>query len=223
MLGRHPNEGASVLAVEARWIASRIAAHVASHPAPRILNVGSQDERFRATEQPYVDSLIFAPLRERAVSVTHVDLFPGDGVDDEIDVTAPDGADRMMEHRPTLVLVSNLLEHVEDLGAARRNLQVVGLSGAEMMVTGPRFFPHHPDPIDNGLRPSKYAVRHLFPRLDMREHAVLWCPVLLTCTALTPEEKRDKWRWLRNQAHRGGEASLHHLRPVAAFVSRFGR
>lgn len=211
-----------MLVNEARWIADRLADHCANHTSARIINIGSQDLAFRMSQQSFIQDLVFAPLEARAdVSVVHADLFAGDGVDMQLDITDAAAPDRILVGSPTLALVSNLLEHVSDLDAARRNLQVVGLAGVELLVTGPRFFPFHADPIDNGYRPSRRALAATFPRLRMRRHHLMWASSALTSTAATRQQRVAAWRWFRNHLRRSGDAKVSQLRPVAAFGTVF--
>src|SRR5262245_58429456 len=65
---------------EAKYIAE-ILGHLPNDAVGPCLNVGSSTRHFREVEQPHVDRLVFAPLAQRGIEVTHADLKPAEGVD----------------------------------------------------------------------------------------------------------------------------------------------
>jgi hypothetical protein len=149
-----------VLRAEARWIGKTLSEFpITAFP---LLNLGSSTEQFRRLEQPWIDELIFAPLRERNCEVHHVDLKSAEGVDVVADVATPEGRSAVSTLDFGSVLCSNLLEHLlrpEDGVAALLSLT---RAGHRLVVTGPRRFPPHPDPIDNGFRATPDDLAALF-------------------------------------------------------------
>ena len=155
-----------------------------------LLNVGSATADFRLRTQPYVQREIFERLNRLGVRVVHTDLAAGPGIDLTGDLM--DGAfiDRLREHSPRSALVSNLLEHVPDPGRVARAILDILPAGAYLFVSGPSDWPHHPDPIDNGLRPTPDELAALFPGTRMLHG---------TTVAADP-----LWRW--SVADRGGRS-----------------
>lgn len=134
---------------ESAWIRDAIAG--ASLPAgARVLDIGSSTLAFRTVAQPYVDANVFAPLRARGLKVLHLDSRAEPGVDIVADVTKLEGVDETYD----LVLCTNLLEHVTDRGETLRNVKRVVAPGGLLLLTVPRRYPIHPDPIDTGYRPT---------------------------------------------------------------------
>src|SRR5689334_17750188 len=96
---------------EAHWVADILNK---LSPEGVVLNLGSSDLQFRNVTQPWIDKLIFAPLRARGTSVIHVDLREGEGIDIRADILKPQDFDRLSTCKPDIILCCNLLEHVED-------------------------------------------------------------------------------------------------------------
>jgi hypothetical protein len=96
---------------EARWIAAQLADLPREQISP-LVNIGSSTAEFRQVRQPHIESLIFAPLRDRGVEVIHTDLKPEAGVDIAGDLGDPAVQAELRARRPRAALTSNLLEHV---------------------------------------------------------------------------------------------------------------
>jgi hypothetical protein len=145
----------TMLAPEAKWIA-RVVTALPPEAFP-LLNVGSHTREFRERDQPMIDSQIFAPLRIAGRSVVHTDIREGDGVDVTGDLT--DEAFRaglVSEYGIRSILCCNVLEHVPDpLVLAASLAHLVDATSGHLIVTVPRSFPYHPDPIDTMFRPSR--------------------------------------------------------------------
>ncbi len=143
-----------MLTAEAKWVARVVTALPAD--AFPLLNVGSQTREFRERDQPAIESQVFAPLRASGRAVVHTDLREGDGIDVSGDLT--DGAfrvDLMSSYGIRSILCCNVLEHVPDPSLLASSLAgLVDATGGHMIVTVPRSFPYHPDPIDTMFRPS---------------------------------------------------------------------
>jgi hypothetical protein len=152
-----------MLPEEAQWLGDRIASRADQELFP-FLNVGSSTETFRTLDQPYIDAEIFAPLGRRGGEARHLDMKSAGGVDfvgdilDLIFVSEVRGT-----FAPRCVLVSNLLEHVLDPASVAEAAASFVPAGGLIIVSGPRSYPFHPDPIDNGFRPTVPEVHSLFP------------------------------------------------------------
>jgi len=129
----------------------------------QVLDIGSSSLDFRTVVQPHIDRNVFGPLRERGLVVSHVDARNEPGVDIVANVETLEGVAEIYD----LVLCTNLLEHVVD---ATRTLdhvkRVVGPRG-HLLLTVPRRYPFHADPIDTGFRPSAAELRSLLEWRDI--------------------------------------------------------
>jgi hypothetical protein len=131
-------------------------------PGWKLLDVGSSTEYFRRVEQPYIDYLVFRPLRHRGAEIVHLDAKEADGVDVVCDLTAPE-SDALLNGVPraNIVLCSNLLEHVTDRELVVGRLRDLTEPGGLLVVTVPHVYPYHPDPIDTLFRPTDTELREL--------------------------------------------------------------
>jgi len=127
-----------------------------------LLHLGSSTLEYRQTQQPWVGA-IFQGLEERD-SVVHADLKTQDGVDVVADFTTPEGRAALKANGTRSVLCSNLLEHVTIAPwDALDLLTSLVAPGGYVIVTGPTVFGLHPDPIDNGFRPTAREVAEHLP------------------------------------------------------------
>lgn len=62
-----------MLIEEAQWIANALKTHFSATDFP-LLDVGSSTHVYRSVTQPYIESLIFAPLQAVGNTVFHTDL-----------------------------------------------------------------------------------------------------------------------------------------------------
>jgi hypothetical protein len=147
---------------EARWIADALAAFPQAQISP-FINIGSSTAEFRTSRQPHIDALIFAPMRKAGVDVIHTDLKAQPGVDVAGDLADPAVRDQVKARAPRAALSSNLLEHVPDPAAFARMIESLVEPGGLLVVTVPRSYPYHADPIDNGFRPTPEELARLFP------------------------------------------------------------
>jgi hypothetical protein len=161
-----------VLIREAEWIAAQLG-RVPDRELSPLLNLGSSTEDFGTRQQPHVSQLVFEPLRRRGTRVVNVDVKREAGVDIVGDICEPAVAQRVREAGVRAALVSNLLEHVPDPAAMARAVLDVVPAGGVIVVTGPRRFPYHPDPIDNRFRPDAAQAAELFPGATVLETATI--------------------------------------------------
>jgi SAM-dependent methyltransferase len=136
---------------ESVWIREKLAA-LNLRPGGILLNVGSSTADFLKT-QPHISENILDPIKALGLSIKNLDLKKDPGVDVEGDIGDPELIKRLRD-KFTVVLCSNLLEHVRDHKAAIKNLTELTGPGGYLLVTVPRKYPRHDDPIDTLYRPS---------------------------------------------------------------------
>lgn len=138
---------------ESKWWMARLAETPDDRLSP-VINLGSSTRNYREVVNPFIDANLFAPLDRRGVKVVHVDFKDAEGVDISGDFTQSAVQERIRALQPRAVFCTNMLEHVSDrplvCAAIRSLLPVGGLA----YVSVPRHYPYHPDPIDNGYRPT---------------------------------------------------------------------
>jgi len=160
------NEDRIVLIDEAKWIAQALSDIDGDGLSP-ILNVGSSSERFRTRRQPWVDQVVFAPLRGRGRRVVHSDICGAPGVDLVGDLTDPAFQSTLADMDFQVVIGSNLLEHLPDRAPICRAITSALSAGGYLIATCPHRYPRHPDPIDTMFRPSPAELAACFPDTDV--------------------------------------------------------
>lgn len=192
----------------------------AGPPSP-ILNVGSSTARFRTIERPWIEEFVFAPLRAAGAVVDHLDLKAAEGVDLVGDILDPALRERLAERGYRGVILSNVLEHVRDRRGVAAACEAIAGTGGLVLVTAPRSYPYHADPLDTGYRPAPEELVPLFARSRLREARTVIGPSYgetlraagiaplgelvrtlgwLAVAPLRPRSARarlDRWRWYR--------------------------
>jgi SAM-dependent methyltransferase len=181
--------------LEAAWLAQRLAGYSAEALSP-VLNLGSSTEDFRCRAQPWIDELIFAPLRRRKVEVIHCDLKQAPGVDLTHNILEDEGFAALKALKPRTVLLCNILEHVLEPGLLTRRALDVLQPGGRLIVTVPRSYPHHRDPIDTMFRPTPEDVATFVPEAILEHAAILptgnhWDDIFAKPRKI--QSKRFKW------------------------------
>ena len=151
---------------EAAWIGAKLAKIPAEDLSP-LVNLGAR------TEKPWIDALIFAPLRARGVEIVNIDIVDGEGVDLVADIFTDAGFAEVAAIRPRMVLCCNVLEHVLDPETFARRCFDLLVPGGRLLVTVPRAYPHHRCPIDTMFRPDPDEVAALVPDAEMTHSAML--------------------------------------------------
>lgn len=143
-----------------------------SHKAT-ILNIGSSTAHFRTVIQPHIAKLVFEPIEIQGHRIVHIDLKKEEGVDFCGDITDPVFQKKLQSLRPDIIMCCNILEHVSDLPTFCRSLDKLGRRSC-LLITCPRNYPYHPDPIDNGFRPDASEIANKFPNhlLVAEGHAI---------------------------------------------------
>lgn len=136
-----------------------------------LLHIGSSTLEYRTNDQPYVGAL-FRALEEQG-AVVHADLKNQPGVDVVADFSTEDGRHALRAINTRSVLCSNILEHLDmDPWTALDSLLSLVAPGGYAIITGPTVFGLHPDPIDNGFRPTALEVaRHVPSPFEVVSHS----------------------------------------------------
>jgi hypothetical protein len=124
------------------------------------LNLGSSTSEFIAQRQPYITTNVLQKLTKLG-SVVNVDIKNEVGVDLVLDFLNPSDLKQLIALNANVTLVSNLLEHIPDPEAGIRSLTKLVQKGNYLILTGPKQYPYHPDPIDNRFRPGKKQITKL--------------------------------------------------------------
>lgn len=179
---------------EARWVGDKLAAYPATQLSP-LLNVGSSTSEFRETAQPWTMRRIFRPLAERGVVVVHLDTRAGAGIDIRADLLDDADFARLRPTRYRALLCCNILEHVLDPGEFARRCSELVLPGGVIVVTVPRSYPRHGDPIDTLYRPTPEQAAALFP-----DTALVAAEIIDTGKSYRDAVRRRPWLLIRHLA-----------------------
>ncbi len=150
-----------MLTEEAEWLGEQLCSF--GHECYPMVNIGSSTGSFRTRIQPHIDEYIFKPLRDQGKKVLHVDIKEAEGVDLVGDLNDENFINLIKSMQVKSVLCSNLLEHVTSPQAICKHLQKMLDPGGIIVVTVPRRYPYHKDPIDTKFRPSVDELCSLFP------------------------------------------------------------
>lgn len=157
---------------ESEWISTEIQKLLEMNSAKSLLNIGSSTRKFREHDQPFIYLNIFEPL-EGKLHVTHLDLKEAEGVDLVGDLTDPSFFERNISKCYDIVLCSNLLEHVLDANSMCDGIAKCVSNDGYIIITVPRLYPYHNDPIDTLFRPSPTELAGFFPTFDVVHSEVL--------------------------------------------------
>jgi len=127
-----------------------------------VLDVGSSTREFRQL-QSHIEENVFSPLRERGFKIIYMDKKSGDGIDIVVDIEDSDILQKI-EREFKLVLCTNVLEHVNNVEKAMRNIISLVSKGGYLLVTVPYKYPRHDDPIDNLYRASDEKLQKLIAK-----------------------------------------------------------
>lgn len=157
---------------EVVWINEALS-DVGAEALSPLLNVGSSTLEFRTRTQPFIDRLLFAPLVARGVKVIHADLKADPGVDLTSNILTDEGFAEAKAVGARGLLLCNLLEHVTDPGLFARRAWDLIEPGGLIVVSVPRSYPYHRDPIDTLFRPTPDEAAALFPGAEVVRSAII--------------------------------------------------
>jgi hypothetical protein len=146
---------------ETDWIVSRLADIDAAALSP-MLNIGSSTLEFRTKTQPWIEENLIRPLEVRGVKIVHADLKSAPGVDITADVTTDAGFRELKAVGARSLLLCNVLEHVPNPRAFGNRCLDLLEPGGFAVITVPRSYPYHRDPIDTMYRPTPDEAASLF-------------------------------------------------------------
>jgi hypothetical protein len=104
---------------------------------------------------------VLNPLSEN-FKIINIDIKNQKGVDLVADFTTKNGQTLIKELKGNLYMISNLLEHIPDYSLGVDSIKKMLKKGDILILSGPKSFPYHPDPIDNKFRPSVKELICLF-------------------------------------------------------------
>jgi hypothetical protein len=142
-----------LLVNEARWVEAALAGLEADRLDP-VLSIGSGTPYAREVLQPWVDRHVYAPLRRRGIRVLHHEYTAGPGIDHAGDLLDPEVSRALVATQARSLLCCNVFEHLERRRPVANMLAAALPAGGYAIVTVPRRFPFHPDPIDTMFRPT---------------------------------------------------------------------
>lgn len=185
---------------ESEWVNRVIVGLSSSADKSNILNIGSSTNDFIAEQQPYIRTNVIEPLSKLG-KIINVDIKDAPGVDLVANFMEPEGREILINTKPKIILVSNLLEHVLDPFVALNYITDLLPSGGILILTGPRRYPYHPDPIDNMFRPRKSELRRLLaPKFEILRLDIVASGSVLTASGT---DKRQNYNWLLGRAKQG--------------------
>ncbi len=164
---------------EAAWLGRRLG-EIAIRDLSPMLSVGSGTKAFRAAFQPWIESDVYGPLGERGVTVLHHEMFAAPGVDVVGDLGDPDVRDHLRQLGVRSVMCLNVFEHVLDREGLADALVGCLPRGGIAVVTVPRRFPYHADPIDTLFRPTAEELGRLFRGIELVDTGTVKCESLLS-------------------------------------------
>ena len=133
----------------------------------KVLDIGSSTTEFRNITQPHIENNVFKPLRNRGCEIFHVDKKNGDGIDIVYNISDPEmDTPSTLAGAFDLVLCCNLLEHVSDVRETARRVTCFVKRKGYILVTVPKYYRRHPDPIDTMFRPSPKELKKIFQSVD---------------------------------------------------------
>ena len=127
------------------------------------LNIGSSTREFREQQQPHVAERFIRPLEEDGIRFVHCDMKAADGVDEVGDLLDPKFRDRLRRHQASLLVCSNLLEHLTDPQSFANACAELIEDGGYGLFSVPLAYPYHPDPIDTMLRLTPAQLAAMLP------------------------------------------------------------
>jgi SAM-dependent methyltransferase len=132
-------------------------------PGSVCLNIGSSTKQFREQEQPHIAERFIRPLESEGIRFVHCDMKEADGVDEVGDILDPAFRSRLRRHDATLLVCSNLLEHLAEPERFANACADLVKDGGYGLFSVPLSYPYHPDPIDTMLRLMPEQLAAMMP------------------------------------------------------------
>lgn len=170
---KRQNKNTTMLYEESLWFKDIIERHV--KPNSLVLNIGSSTKKFIEVDQPYIKQNLFDELAKKYCSVKNIDIKQAEGVDFVGDVTDTNFTDTLKQLNPSLIICSNLLEHLENRKTFCDALIQIMNKETLLIISVPYSFPYHEDPIDTLYRPDINELQKAFPSLKLVEGEIVDC------------------------------------------------
>lgn len=146
-----------MFAEESKWIWEVIKEGISGR---LILDVGAGSPEYRNEKQPYIAKL-YRQMAGSGAEIKTFDFNADNGAEITADICDEDLLNKVKQ-RFDVVIAANILEHVEDIETAAKNLCGLVKSQGRLVVTVPKTLPRHPHPIDNGWRPNAEELAEKF-------------------------------------------------------------
>jgi SAM-dependent methyltransferase len=150
---------------EAKWVGDHLGTVLTAEQV--ILNLGSSTQYARTVLQPHMTDFIFEPLQVKGIRVIHSDLSDDEGIDLQGDFTDPNFIDELKRRHFDGVMCCNLFEHLTDRQPLIDCLNEIVPPDGYLLITVPRQYPYHLDPIDTMYRPRPEELTALFPHFEV--------------------------------------------------------
>jgi hypothetical protein len=178
-----------MLYAESVWIKSKIQYLAELNIQGVVLNIGSSTSTFIDTYQPYIRMNVLNQL-QKIGPLLNIDLKNHDGVDIVANFLEEKDRILLQKQNAKVILVSNLLEHIPDPLLGIKRLSDLITVDSFLILTGPRSYPYHPDPIDNMFRPSQRLITQLFKN----DWEIVELITVKNGTVLSANYPRKEWR-----------------------------
>lgn len=160
-----------MLLEESFWFRKVIRERIA--PGSLVLNIGSSTRHYVEVLQPYIKKNVIDELAQKNCIVKNIDIKSSDGVDMVGDICSPVFAEELRLLAPAAIICASVLEQVADRAAFSRALESLVAGKTILIVSVPRSFPYHEDPIDTLYRPNLKDLTQEFPSLRLVEGEVV--------------------------------------------------
>jgi len=183
---------------------------LALEPGSVCLNIGSSTQQFREREQPHISDCFIRPLERDGLRFVHCDMKQAAGVDEVGDILDPAFRAHLRRHDASLLVCSNLLEHLAKPQQFANACGELVRPGGYGLFSVPLSYPYHPDPIDTMLRVTPAQLAAMLPewevlrseRLeagnywrDLRESGSAWSRLLRQAARVAlPFYRPSQWR-----------------------------
>lgn len=125
------------------------------------LNIASSTLKYRTKDQPYIEEHVFGPIYRRGLKILHLDEKQDEGIDLCLNINHKDFPSKYHAPKAHIVLCTSLLEHINDIPQVLSHLRWVTRQNGYILLSVPRFFGYHPDPIDTMYRPTPKQLSSL--------------------------------------------------------------
>jgi hypothetical protein len=205
---------------EAKWLEHQLADLPSSALDP-LLSLGSGGADFRDGKQPWIAGSVYAPLEARGIHVVHHEFQEGPGVDVAGDLGEPSFLDSLQSLGTRAVICCNVLEHLADRTPLVDALATLVAPGAALVLTVPRGFPYHADPIDTMYRPSVADLEAVLPGFALRAGAEVPCGTLWSYLRDAPDARTSMVKGLKTALRRNQPSTTTAERPAGPSAARY--